>query len=1259
VSTLFGVRNTEGTSRAMLFFDTHPLPSFLVNRSNLKIIAVNKAGSNLLQVATQDLYRLTFTDLLVSADKIKTAALLQQSTADAPLNTLVQVQKTASEVLTTEMHVQTLVNGNDILHQITLIDVTSRYAKQEQLAATAQRYKGFIDQNSEGIYCQDLKEPIPVSSQLNILFEAIKESIITECNDALAQMYGYDYGSQMIGIATKDLVDFTDEANVDYIKNFITNDFKVVSAESHEKDRFNNPVFFLNNAIGIVEDGYLKRIWGSQRDITNVKQVEQKVRLLADLVEQTSDVLTAADLNFKPITWNKAAEKIYGLTGQQVIGKNIRQFIDIHYTNTTREEIRTAIDIHGGWRGEMSFIRPTDQKLVTILTGYKLMKDENDEPLGYIISGTEITERKEKEQKLRLLANLVENTSDILIALDSNFNAITWNKAAERLSGIKAEQVIGRMITDFLELHYQGISFQDVRAIVEQKGEWRGELYFIRPEDGSKINLLASYKLFKDELGNTIGFIITSTEITAYKESELLLQESEGRFREMANSAPVGIWIVDTQDKLVYVNKYLEEYTGFTTEELIGTSWTSLIHPDEAKAVVAIYNEHFTKRLPVKIIYHLRNNKGEYRWIQESAIPRFLEDGTFLGYIGSAIDIHDVKLKEEQLQSQATILENVLDCIITSDLEFKIVSLNRTGEEICGYTEADVIGKDLRDLVEIAWVGVSADDVGIQLSKKGIYKGEVIITDHKGVKRNFLNTITYITDKEGNRVKLMIVFREITERKRAEEKVLQSESFYRSLIANSVDGMLLMELNGTIKFVFPSIYNILGYTTEDMFGKHTLEFVHPDDVEHAFQYFETQVLKAGSGKDDAIGMHYVVIRLRKKDGSWQWSMVRAHNQLHNPNINSIVIYLHDDTLRKTAIDALKESEKRFRHLIHDLQVGVILQDGEGRIIMANQIVLENLALTEDALKGRTMLDIIGTAIDEEGNAITLTDRPLFKAITTRQPLIGVVMGLLVPKTQKRIWAMMDINPIFNDEGELIHIITSLIDITERKKLEAKLRFDEVLHQRTLTQATIDGQEKERREIGKELHDNIGQQLTTTKLFLDLARSTSDPATEEMVCLALKSVSDVINEIRGISRSLTPHTLGDLGLIESINDLVDTIIRTQTINVVLTNTAFDELQVPDNQKLMLFRIIQEQLNNIVKHAQARQVEIILQNSFTALELEIKDDGVGFDTTKLRKGLGLTNIKNRVELFGGKVQIISAEGKGCTIKISVPVNQPSLS
>jgi signal transduction histidine kinase len=248
--------------------------------------------------------------------------------------------------------------------------------------------------------------------------------------------------------------------------------------------------------------------------------------------------------------------------------------------------------------------------------------------------------------------------------------------------------------------------------------------------------------------------------------------------------------------------------------------------------------------------------------------------------------------------------------------------------------------------------------------------------------------------------------------------------------------------------------------------------------------------------------------------------------------------------------------------------------------------------------------------------------------------------------------MIRADPSLDHVGRLLNVVCSFTHITETKKLEKKSFSEKIANQRRIAQATIDGQEKERLEIGKELHDNVGQQLTTIKLLLDLAKTTVNADTQEMINMSLKAVSDVINEVRSISRSLVPPSLKDLGFIDSVNDLIESLRTLQPVTIELDYFGFDEDQLPENKRLALFRIIQEQLNNIVKHAEAKNVWINLSCANGIIVLGIKDDGKGFEQARIKRGLGLTNIINRAELFGGKVDIQTSPGKGCQLEVSFP-------
>ncbi len=237
----------------------------------------------------------------------------------------------------------------------------------------------------------------------------------------------------------------------------------------------------------------------------------------------------------------------------------------------------------------------------------------------------------------------------------------------------------------------------------------------------------------------------------------------------------------------------------------------------------------------------------------------------------------------------------------------------------------------------------------------------------------------------------------------------------------------------------------------------------------------------------------------------------------------------------------------------------------------------------------------------------------------------------------------------NSEGKAYRMIGAAQNITERKQLEQEI-LDQ---QKAISQATINTQEKERTEISKELHDNVNQVLTTTKLYLDLAM-TNPELRDELIKKSSNNIINAIAEIRSLSQTLMIPSLGDLGLIDSIEDLVDNINVTKRINVFFKHKEIDENNFDENQKLTLFRIVQEALNNVIKHAEATSTIIELWEKEKIIQLSIKDNGKGFDSMIPKKGSGLNNIRNRVYLLNGILTVETQPGKGCTLVVELPLH-----
>jgi signal transduction histidine kinase len=226
---------------------------------------------------------------------------------------------------------------------------------------------------------------------------------------------------------------------------------------------------------------------------------------------------------------------------------------------------------------------------------------------------------------------------------------------------------------------------------------------------------------------------------------------------------------------------------------------------------------------------------------------------------------------------------------------------------------------------------------------------------------------------------------------------------------------------------------------------------------------------------------------------------------------------------------------------------------------------------------------------------------------------------------------------------------------ERKNSMETLRLAQLEQQRAVTEATIKGQEKEREQLGVELHDNINQILATSRLYLDFALSES-PVRKDIVEKSKEFITQAIEEIRRLSKALLPPSFDEFGLLTALNDLAQCIAMAGKFSIERNWDGFDERVLQKDQKLTIYRIVQEQLNNIIKHAAATNVIITLRlvndRQNENLELVIKDDGKGFDPAQKRNGVGLRNIISRGEVFGGTVTIQSKPGKGCELRVILP-------
>jgi two-component system, NarL family, sensor histidine kinase UhpB len=244
--------------------------------------------------------------------------------------------------------------------------------------------------------------------------------------------------------------------------------------------------------------------------------------------------------------------------------------------------------------------------------------------------------------------------------------------------------------------------------------------------------------------------------------------------------------------------------------------------------------------------------------------------------------------------------------------------------------------------------------------------------------------------------------------------------------------------------------------------------------------------------------------------------------------------------------------------------------------------------------------------------------------------------------------------LYNDKGKPTRMIGAMTDITEKMVLEKELAEQALRQQKILTEVTIQAQEKERNQLGKELHDNINQVLATIRMFLGMYAESNDKR-PDLITKSMSNVSYAMEEIRKLSKSLVAPSLGDIGLTDALEELVEEINMAGKVQITLVKELSEQQRIEKNMELMLYRIAQEQLNNIRKYANAQKAVITLRTEPGNLFFSIADDGVGFDLSTKARGIGLKNISSRVDFYSGTMVILTAPGKGCTIEINIPLSK----
>ena len=459
-----------------------------------------------------------------------------------------------------------------------------------------------------------------------------------------------------------------------------------------------------------------------------------------------------------------------------------------------------------------------------------------------------------------------------------------------------------------------------------------------------------------------------------------------------------------------------------------------------------------------------------------------------------------------------------------------------------------------------------------------------------------------------------------------------SEERYRCLFEQASDLIVIHDMEGTIVNANDSLFGRLGYSREELLGMNWAQVIEPDQLKH----IPLRIEELKEGKPIFSKRRCVC-----KDGS----IIEIEANVKKMSDDLVLGVCRDVTWQRSAERELRETELKFRNLsneIIDSLPGIfVLHDENGRYLRWNKQFERETGYNREEILDLNLDNFFDGASKEavEKGFRELLSRPDGEILRESEIVVkGGARKSFYFKGKRILY-----------EGRQC-IISTGVDISDRKRAEEELKVSEVQQQKKITRAVIKAQEKERTKIGQELHDNVNQILASARIYLTASCEKNRNNKGLLLKESITLIDSAVQELRLLARNeITPQSKLDLQ--QLIQPLVDNLNEHAVIQ-----TKFDYCMaanpVDADLKLNIYRIVQEQITNILKHSCASSVHIRLNGDDRFICLSVTDDGKGFETAKSRKGIGITNIMNRIESFDGEFSLESSPGNGCKLSVRFP-------
>ncbi|WP_169708736.1 PAS domain-containing sensor histidine kinase [Trinickia terrae] len=722
------------------------------------------------------------------------------------------------------------------------------------------------------------------------------------------------------------------------------------------------------------------------------------------------------------------------------------------------------------------------------------------------------------------------------------------------------------------------------------------------------------------------------------------LRESEARYRQIFENVSDALYVVEAAPegrfRMLEVNPACERLFGAPREALLG-SFVDEALPSKAASVLcdayrrcasaaAKRDEELTLDLP----------RGQLH-CRSTLMPELDASGNVLRIAGIARDITAHKHAEERPhaneQTFRAVVEHSPDYIARYDLDYRRIYANPALLSLMECSAGELLGKTPAE------VSLFVDRAHYMALLRRVVEtgtqavGEMLLKDTSGAFHWGHMRVVPEFGSDGKVASMLAIYRDVDELKR-------NEQLFRALAENFPDFICRFDRECRFTYVNPAVIRVMGTPLERFIGKQPSDMASPGDVDKN-RLLEAAIRRAFSeGKENCQEVTWITL-----EGERIFEVRHIPEMTPEGRVVSVLGVARDITRLRATEQALRDSERAFRTLAENAPDPIVRYDRACLRTYVNPEFERLAGLDASLLLGKPAGEGRGSPQVAERLKAMLHEI-MQSGVTTKFELVwddGV---------KERCWYIQAV-PEFGADGAIQSVLTVWHDITAHKEAERRLRESyEML--RELTSRRETAREEERTRIARELHDELGQQLTGLRMGVSTLRivfARDNPALAEHIQKLLAVNDRTIEVLREVVTSLRPTAM-DAGIVAALEWLAAEFSRDGGAQCRLLIPE-EGIPLDEDRAIALFRIVQEALTNVARHAGASEVVIGLRQAGDDCVLEVRDDGRGFDPDAIRRNsFGLAGMKERVMMLGGKITVASSRGAGTVINVRVPVRQP---